>query len=291
MAWVKIDDQFADHPKASEAGPLGIAMQVAGLCYANRHLTDGFVSVSVARRLLDFTGLAEEMLNDHDPDDSHVEAFRINHLWVIEKLVSAGLWEDTEGGWQIHDYLEYNPSRADTLAKRAADLERKKNPQRPPANSARNPNGIHKDSKRPVPDPVPVEESRETAVSLAAPSSPRQEAPDLRLVRPAPKPKDTPQPVNPLWDALVEGIGITPTTTNERSKYGKVVRELRDLGATPEEIRRRCANYMQHWPAVDLTPTALLEHWSRMDKPPNQQQARAPTQADHNSARRGKLVT
>lgn len=94
-------------------------------------------------------------------------------------------------------------------------------------------------------------------------------------VRAVPKPKDEPPKVNPWWDALVEGIGVTPATSSERSKYGKVVGELRSIDATPDEIRRRCANYRERWPGIDLTPTALLEHWSRLDTPPPEKGVRA----------------
>jgi len=156
MAWVKIDDQFTDHPKAADAGPLGIAMQVAGLCYANRHLTDGFISHKVAARLLDFTGIAVALPSRADPDDNHVSAMRVLWLNVCDSLVSAGLWEVVDGGWQIHDFLEYNPSRADTLTKRAADMERKRTPKGTAQPSDNIPNGIRADSTRPVPVPVPV---------------------------------------------------------------------------------------------------------------------------------------
>ncbi len=88
MAWVKIDDQFTDHPKAADAGPLGIAMQVAGLCYANRHLTDGFISHKVAARLLDFTGIAVDGLPVHWQD-------------VVGSLCLSGWWWPIDGGWQI----------------------------------------------------------------------------------------------------------------------------------------------------------------------------------------------
>lgn len=94
MAWVKIDDSFADHPKVASAGPLGMALQVAALCYCNRYLTDGFVPMAVAPRLVYFEGLA-------DPFD------------VINRLIDAGLWVQVEGGYQIHDYLEYQPSKSE----------------------------------------------------------------------------------------------------------------------------------------------------------------------------------
>lgn len=73
---------------------------------------------------------------------------------------------------------------------------------------------------------------------------------------------------NPHWDALVSGIGIAPATSQERGRYGKVVRELRGLGATPDDILARCANYRARWPDMDLTPEALMNHWSRMAEPP-----------------------
>ena len=260
MAWVKIDDQFTDHPKAADAGPLGIAMQVAGLCYANRHLTDGFISHKVAARLLDFTGIAVELPSRADPDDNHVSAMRVLWLNVCDSLVSAGLWEVVDGGWQIHDFLEYNPSRADTLTKRAADLERKRTPKGTAQPSDNIPNGIRSDSTRPVPVPVPVPVP-----------TPKEDA-SHEAIAATNAPRTTPKPptsgVNPLWEALISGIGIAPQTAAERSHFGKAVKELRDI-ATPEDVLARCANYRATWPDMDLTPDALVKHWSRMEHPPS----------------------
>ncbi len=41
MSWIKIDDQFSDHPKIIEAGPLAGWLYVSSLCYCGRYLTDG----------------------------------------------------------------------------------------------------------------------------------------------------------------------------------------------------------------------------------------------------------
>jgi hypothetical protein len=100
MPWVRIDEEFPDHPKVVGAGPLGIAMQVAGLCYCNRHLTDGFVPRSAARRLIDLDGLGVS------PDD------------VIATLLGVGMWSRVDGGYQIHDYDHYQPTRDQVLAER-----------------------------------------------------------------------------------------------------------------------------------------------------------------------------
>jgi len=101
MPWSKIDDQFYDHPKIVAAGPLGIALFVCGLSYCSRHLTDGFIATAQVRRLIDID----------NPED------------VAEKLIAVGLWERRDGGYQVHDYLEYNPSRARVEATRLARAE------------------------------------------------------------------------------------------------------------------------------------------------------------------------
>ena len=107
MTWVRIDDSFYQHPKVMEAGPLGLAMQVAALCYANRNLTDGFISRAVGPTLLNL-------------DDA------IWPTWnsVADGLVEAGLWEKMPRGFQIHDYEKYQPTRAQVEAERIASAER-----------------------------------------------------------------------------------------------------------------------------------------------------------------------
>ena len=107
MTWVRIDENFAQHPKVAKAGPLGIALHVAALCYCNRHLTDGFVPKQIACTLLDFSGLGMRMW------DGEMVGGGRDAEWsmVVDDLVDAGLWRPTEGGWFIHDYLDYQPSK------------------------------------------------------------------------------------------------------------------------------------------------------------------------------------
>lgn len=117
MPWVKLSDDYPTHPKLLSAGPLALALDVAGLCYAARHLTDGLLTHAVARRILPMS--AEEAEG------------------AIGALVDVGRWEPVEGGYRIHDYADYNPSRAQVLAERAADTARKRR-----GNSGRNPGAM-----------------------------------------------------------------------------------------------------------------------------------------------------
>jgi hypothetical protein len=51
VSWVRLDDQFADHPKVTTAGPLAGWLYVCGLLYAARYLTDGFIPTAHVARL------------------------------------------------------------------------------------------------------------------------------------------------------------------------------------------------------------------------------------------------
>ncbi len=118
MPWVRLDEAFAQHPKVAAAGPLAIALQVAGLCYCNQNLTDGFIPRAVARTLVDW---------QVDREDGRVYTVGVtcgmsgNDLeceWVIDLMLERGIWIEAPGGYRIHDYLDYQPSKAQVLAER-----------------------------------------------------------------------------------------------------------------------------------------------------------------------------
>jgi hypothetical protein len=99
MAWVKLDDQWYDNPKLLDMPLESIGVWVIGLTYASRHLTDGFVPYKALKRIIDA------------PED-HTEA-----------LEARGLWQVVEHGWQIHDYLDYQPSAAEVKDRRKKRAE------------------------------------------------------------------------------------------------------------------------------------------------------------------------
>ncbi len=91
MGWVKLDDGFPMHPRV-----VGLSLEakwayIEALCYAARYETDGLVPDVVAA---------------NGP--------------VRRELLDVGLWENRENGISIHDYLEYNPARAEQESKREA---------------------------------------------------------------------------------------------------------------------------------------------------------------------------
>ena len=104
MPWVRIDDQFYQHPKVVAVGPLGIAMQVSGLCYCNRYLTDGFIPLEVVPRLVPF-------------DEAKVKQ-------LVSNLLAACLWVAStlskQNGYIVHDYADYQSTKAQILTTREA---------------------------------------------------------------------------------------------------------------------------------------------------------------------------
>lgn len=117
--WVKIDDGILDNPKIASVGIQGFAVYVASIVFSARNLLDGFLPDSRWNLLLPQT-----------------------EMTVADDLVRVGLWEKCPGGYRIHDFLKYNPSRARVLRLRARDRSR----HRP--ESERNPSGIRAESTR-----------------------------------------------------------------------------------------------------------------------------------------------
>lgn len=72
---------------------------------------------------------------------------------------------------------------------------------------------------------------------------------------------------NVIWDALLVSCNVNPdnVNSNEASRYGKLVKVLKESEATPEEIFARAETYKRKFPQATLTPTALVNRWSECD--------------------------
>jgi uncharacterized phage protein (TIGR02220 family) len=172
VTWVRLDDSFADHPKLKRAGPLAQLVQVRALCYAGRYLTDGFVPHSVVR---DFLWGFDEIgvltggipgLVDVGQDAEHID-------WA-ERLVENGVWSEVEGGYMIHDYLRYNPSKKDVLRlRRVRQHAGKKGGSRKAkgeANAKRLPHAL---LRSPTPTPTPNRTTEELTTLSSSSDEPR----------------------------------------------------------------------------------------------------------------------
>lgn len=94
MGWVRLDDQRAMNRKLRDAGFAARGLDEAAMCQVAYDKSDGFIS------------------------EHTVETLAVGHRckqWrkLAAELVRVGRWEPVDGGWMIHDYLDYNPSRAE----------------------------------------------------------------------------------------------------------------------------------------------------------------------------------
>ena len=109
MSWVRIDDKAWSHPKLQALSPKAVKVWLFALCWSNSHQTNGRIpsksvpllggNASVSRQLCD-----QKLWERFDP----------------EKHEGPDGFE----GWVIHDFLEFQPSKAQREAEKRASNER-----------------------------------------------------------------------------------------------------------------------------------------------------------------------
>jgi hypothetical protein len=208
MTWLRLDDGFCEHPKVAGLSARAFRAHLEALCYSARYLTDGIVPKK-ARKC---SGKIESEL-------------QVAGLWVI----------DLEGNVVIHDYLEWNPSKAHVLAKREKDSARKSGgiPKETGKPSARNLLGFR--ASRPV---LSKEGSNE-------PSAKKRER-------------------DPIWDALVEIFGSVEPGTWAHGKRNNAVKQLRLCGATAESVASARHRYSKMFPEAAVTDVAIAKHYPQL---------------------------
>jgi hypothetical protein len=109
MAWFALDDGFDTHPKVRKAGNAAVGLFVRLGVHATRHLTEGHLDGDIVRQY------------GTEPN--------------VRKLIAVGMLhasghacprceQPADGDYVIHDYLDYNKSRAQIEAAREAARKR-----------------------------------------------------------------------------------------------------------------------------------------------------------------------
>jgi hypothetical protein len=132
--WVKVDDNFAWHPKVVAAGADALVLHVAAMCYCGRMENDGRFPAALVPTLSPLvTG----------PRARKAEA----------RLLDVGMWEVDGPDRIIHDWLEYQPSRKQKEHERAATRERVKRAREKRSSNAVS-NGVRNGVSNDCPDPT-----------------------------------------------------------------------------------------------------------------------------------------
>lgn len=133
MSWLRTDDLYPDHPKLA---CLPIAARWAHLrcmSYCARYLTDGFIPAETAR---EYAGEYLSLLTSPPP-----------------KPFENPLLGSCDGGFIVHDYLDYNPTRAKVLADKKRQNDRQSRFRNAVTDGVTN--GKHSEAPSPSPGPVP----------------------------------------------------------------------------------------------------------------------------------------
>lgn len=96
-------------------------------------------------------------------------------------------------------------------------------------------------------------------------------APEPTTKRAATTPRK-PRPPDPIWDAVAAIWFAGKVIPGQATRVGRIVRDLKELEATPDAIADRHARQRDEWGDNGATPESLVKHWHQFGpdrKPPN----------------------
>lgn len=108
MPFIRLSDDFDDHPKFSALSDGAFRLWCQTLAYSRRYETDGVVPLQTVKTRRAYS------------------AARVSELVKPWKAGENPLWKLDDGSIVIHDYLEWNHSKAETQAKREQDAGRQR---------------------------------------------------------------------------------------------------------------------------------------------------------------------
>lgn len=100
---VQLDPRYFEHRKARAVGLHGRELHLRMLCFANRNLTDGRLTHEQALEIAECVFDQGPMLVPPTVDECRV---------LVASVVTAGLLDENGAGYLIHDFAEYQPTRA-----------------------------------------------------------------------------------------------------------------------------------------------------------------------------------
>lgn len=167
MSWARFDDRAPHHRKVKRLSDSAFRLWFTSICHCAEYLTNGRIDAA------DVADMPKA------PTGKKLAA-------AIAELVEAGCWDEVEGGWEVHDYLDWNPTADEVKAKREARAEagrrggqssgrsRSKN-EAIASTEAKQPESKTESKTNPVPVPVPVPEPK---AAEAIPRTSEAVAPD-----------------------------------------------------------------------------------------------------------------
>lgn len=202
MPWVTLDDHFTDHPKVAMVGGDAAWLFVAGLCYAQRHLTDGKIPKAVIGQLTD----------------------RKTPSKLAKRLVDVRLWEEEGDHYVVHDWPDYNEPSEEVRRRRG---DKAKDRSEHARKAAQHRWGNARGDAQPMPDHPPddAQHGARAVPGAMPPDATPSLTPSLEITpppTPSPVPNGLPMVGERLDDESVTGgVGYRQGSKNNRSDLVK----------------------------------------------------------------------
>ena len=114
MRWFRVDDGFHSHPTRLSVSLAAVGLWSVAGSWSSHHLTDGFVP------------------------DNFLESLTADWPMLAGELVAAGLWKRRRGGYQFHNWADYQPSKQAVENERRNNAERQRRWRQAQSNGHRN---------------------------------------------------------------------------------------------------------------------------------------------------------
>lgn len=251
MVWVRVDDEAMTHPKQMQAGLAACGLWLAGLCYSNKHATDGKIPTDLRlvcprENLKTLNALARRLVE--------------SGLWVTNET-AADPSEDVcfDYSFAIKNYsLFQNPAlRSKQILKRDEERQRKskyrEKTKHVPLGQARDTSSVPSMSPPPVPDPDPVPKKQITNSETATGDAHRWRGLAMRFFRDAYEHKRN--------DAWQQGGYFGPD-------FDRICRACKTESDIETGIKNFFAMADSYVVQEDYSPRILAKNWNKYRNPP-----------------------
>ena len=132
MPWFRVETGIFEHPKIVAVKPAGLLLYLRSIAYAADHATDGKIPKAVVATLYaevedadtcrrsvaalsprnGVTSSVTALHGDNSEEDEKKEKRSRDRRRqrLVKRLVEVGLWVETPDGYEVHDYLDYQPT-------------------------------------------------------------------------------------------------------------------------------------------------------------------------------------
>ena len=256
MTWSRFDDAARQHPKAMLAGNDAWGLWVAAIMYSNQFGTDGFIPDAALPTLLPRPIQA-------------AKARKLADAACAARMApdGSGLFErdDERGGFIVHGFLDWNPSKSAVDSKRERDRVRKFETRNPcdvradsprtdtnvRAESGRNPDGIQAPSAGIPP------RARERAPAGGSQPSPAQPSPAQPEGVAGARDPEPPPP-----DSVPDSDRETLCPLDLADRFEGYPEMAAALGASEAALRDAAGEFVAYW-TIGAGVGRKRSHWAR----------------------------